>query len=125
MTLELSSEINLLVTMPVNSSFPAITPLTGTKKNFPDVTGRVNSQPMIFPKRRYEPKSRYEPDVPFSRKDSTIKAANTSRFIRYFGISVCLKTDTGNRKNMEFKSKIPVRKPEMIGNRIESSTKPK
>ena len=26
---------------------------------------------------------------------------------------------------MEFKSKIPVRKPEMIGNRIESSTKPK
>jgi hypothetical protein len=50
MTLELSSEINLLVTMPVNSSFPAITPLTGTKKNFPDVTGRVNSQPMIFPK---------------------------------------------------------------------------
>ena len=50
MTLELSSEINLLVTMLVNSSFPAITPLTGTKKNFPDVTGRVNSQPTIFPK---------------------------------------------------------------------------
>jgi hypothetical protein len=40
-------------------------------------------------------------------------------------VSACLKSDTGNRKKLEFKSKIPVRKPEMIGNRIESSTKPK
>jgi hypothetical protein len=40
-------------------------------------------------------------------------------------ISACLKTDTVNPKKLEFKSKIPVRKPEMIGNRIESSTKPK
>ena len=35
------------------------------------------------------------------------------------------KTDTVNPQKLEFKSKIPVRKPEMIGNRIESSTKPK
>ena len=32
----------------LNSSFPAIKPLPGKKKNFPDVTARVNSQPMIF-----------------------------------------------------------------------------
>jgi hypothetical protein len=37
-----------LPTPPVKSSFPAIKPLPGAKKNFPEVTARVNSQPMIF-----------------------------------------------------------------------------
>ena len=39
-----------LPTPPVNSSFSAIKPLPGTKKNFPEVSGRVNSQPMTFRK---------------------------------------------------------------------------
>ena len=45
---------NQLVTMAplkrnllLNSSFPAIKPLPGKKKNFPEVTARVNSQPMV------------------------------------------------------------------------------
>ena len=32
----------------LKSSFPAIKPLPGKKKNFPEVAARVNSQPMIF-----------------------------------------------------------------------------
>ena len=32
----------------LNSSFPAIKPLPGKKKNFPEVAARVNSQPLIF-----------------------------------------------------------------------------
>ena len=120
MTLELSSEINLLVTMPVNSSFPAITPLTGTKKNFPDVTGRVNSQPMIFPKPN---KNSSGAEVGMNRMFPQLSKARTHHDSS--AVSACLKTDTGNPKKLEFKSKIPVRKPEMIGNRIESSTKPK
>ena len=39
-----------LPTPSVNSSFPAIKPLPGTKKNFPEVSGRVNSQSMTFRK---------------------------------------------------------------------------
>ena len=39
-----------LPTPPVNSSFPAIKPLPGTTKNFPEVSGLVNSQPMTFRK---------------------------------------------------------------------------
>ena len=39
-----------LPTPTVNSSFPAIKPLPGTKKNFPEVTARVNLQPMTFRK---------------------------------------------------------------------------
>ena len=39
-----------LPTPTVNSSFPAIKPLPGTTKNFPEVSRRVNSQPMTFRK---------------------------------------------------------------------------
>ena len=114
--------------MLVNSSFPAIKPLPGIKKNFPEVTGRVDSQPMIYRK---------------SNKNSSVDEVGMDRMFPSVGktqlpkprthhdsssISACLKTDTrksGNPKKLEFKSNIPVRKPETIGNQIESPTKPK
>jgi hypothetical protein len=118
MTLELSSETNLLLTMPVNSSFPAIKPLPGTKKNFPDVNARVNSQPMIS---RKPNKNSSGAEVGMNRMFPQLSKARTHHDSS--AVSACLKTDTGNPKKLEFKSKIPVRKPEMIGNRIESPTK--
>ena len=118
MTLELSSETNLLLKMPVNSSFPAIKPLPGTKKNFPDVNARVNSQPMISRK----PNKKFSgAEVGMNRMFPQLSKARTHHDSS--AVSACLKTDTGNPKKLEFKSKIPVRKPEMIGNRIESPTK--
>jgi hypothetical protein len=118
MTLELSSETNLLLKMPVNSSFPAIKPLPGTKKNFPDVNARVNSQPMIS---RKPNKNSSGAEVGMNRMFPQLLKARTHHDSS--AVSACLKTDTGNPKKLEFKSKIPVRKPEMIGNRIESPTK--
>jgi hypothetical protein len=118
MTLELSSETNLLIKMPVNSSFPAIKPLPGTKKNFPDVNARVNSQPMIS---RKPNKNSSGAEVGMNRMFPQLSKARTHHDSS--AVSACLKTDTGNPKKLEFKSKIPVRKPEMIGNRIESPTK--
>ena len=38
----------LKTVLSLKSSFPAIKPLPGKKKNFPEVAARVNSQPMIF-----------------------------------------------------------------------------
>jgi hypothetical protein len=127
MTLELSSETNLLllVTMPVNSSFPAIKPLPGSKKNFPAVTGRVNSQPMIY---RNPNKNSSGVEVGMNWMFPSVEKSQLPKPRTHHdssAVSACLKSDTGNLKKLEFKSKIPVRKPEMIGNRIESSTKPK
>jgi hypothetical protein len=88
--------------MPVNSAFPAIKPLPGTKKNFPKVKGRVNSQPMTFWK---------------SNKNSSGDEDSPA-------VSACLKTNVGKSKESEFKSKIPVRKPEIAGNRKEKQQNP-
>ena len=118
MTLELSSETNLLLKMPVNSSFPAIKPLPGTKKNFPEVNARVKLQPMIS---RKPNKNSSGAEVGMNRMFPQVSKARTHHDSS--AVSACLKTDTGNPKKLEFKSKIPVRKPEMIGNRIESPTK--
>ena len=109
--------------MPVNSSIPAIKPLPGTKKNFPQVTGRVNSQPMIFRK----PNDSVV-EVGMNQMFSSVGKAQLPKPRTHHdssAISSCFKTDTGNPKKFEFKSKFPVRKPETIGNRTESSTKPK
>ena len=91
--------------MPINSAFPAIKPLPGTKKNFPEVKGRVNSQPTTFRK---------------SNKNSSGDEDHDSS-----AVSACLKTNVGKPNESEFKSKIPVRKPEITGNRKENTTKPK
>jgi hypothetical protein len=111
--------------MPINSAFPAIKPLPGTKKNFPEVKGRVNSQPMTFRK---------------SNKNSSGDEAGLNQILPSTGkiqlpkqrthhdssaVSACLKTNVGKSKESEFKSKIPVRKPEIAGNRKENTTKPK
>lgn len=124
MSLKLSSETNLSFKMPVNSSFPAIKPLPGTKKNFPQVTGRVNSQrPITFQKPN---KNSSGVEVDMKRISAgKIQLSRPRTHHDSSAVSACLKTDTGNSKKFEFKSKIPVRKPEMIGNRMESTTKPK
>ena len=101
MTLELSSETNLLIKMPVNSSFPAIKPLPGTKKNFPDVNARVNSQPMIS---RKPNKNSSGAEVGMNRMFPQLSKARTHHDSS--AVSACLKTDTGNPKKLEFKSKI-------------------
>jgi hypothetical protein len=110
--------------MPVNSSFPAIKPLPGAKKNFPQVTGRVNSQPMIF---RKPNKNSSVDEVGMNRMFPSVGKTQLPKPRTHHdssAVSACLKSDTGNPKKLEFKSKIPVRKPETIGNRIESSTIP-
>ena len=110
--------------MPVNSSFPAIKPLPGAKKNFPRVTGRVNSQPMIF---RKPNKNSSVDEVGMNRMFPSVGKTQLPKPRTHHdssAVSACLKSDTGNPKKFEFKSKIPVRKPETTGNRIESSTKP-
>ena len=111
--------------MPVNSSFPAIKPLPGTKKNFPQVNGRVNSQPMSF---RKPNKNSSVDEVGMNRMFPSVGKAQLPKPRTHHdssAVSACLKSGTGNPKKLEFKSKILVRKPETIGNKIESSTKPK
>ena len=85
--------------MPVNSSIPAIKPLPGTKKNFPQVTGRVKSQPMIFRKpndsvvevgmnQMFPSVGKAQLPKPRTHHDSST-------------VSSCLKSDTGNPKKLE------------------------
>jgi hypothetical protein len=115
-----SLKTNLLL----NSSFPAIKPLPGIKKDFPEVTGRVNSQPMIF---RKPNKNSSVDEVGMDRMFPSVGKAQLPKPRTHHdstAVSACLKSDTGNPKKLEFKSKIPVRKPEMIGNRMESSRNP-
>ena len=97
--MEISSETNLLLTMPVNSSIPAIKPLPGTKKNFPQVTGRVNSQPMIFRK-----PNNSGVEVGLNRMFPSVGKAQLPKPRTHHDsstVSSCLKSDTGNPKKLE------------------------
>ena len=78
--------------MPVNSSFPAIKPLPGTKKNFPQVNGRVNSQPMSF---RKPNKNSSVDEVGMNRMFPSVGKAQLSKPRTHHdssAVSACLKT---------------------------------